>query len=245
MTEIKHNDAPVALITGAGRRIGAIIARHLHAAGFRVAVHCHHSIMEARALVDSLNALSANSAHVFIADLSSSASCQTLIDETLTWGIRLDLLVNNASIFTPDTKADWEALFNIHVKAPYALSLCAARYLDKTGGSIVNITDIHAEKPLKGYAMYGQSKAALLMQTKALARALAPGVRVNAIAPGAILWPERGNALDDEAKQRIIDKTPLKRHGAPEYVAQAVLFFANHAFITGESLRVDGGRGLS
>lgn len=236
--------APVALVTGAARRIGAAIVRHLHAAGFGVVIHCHQSQTEAHALENELNQQRADSVKVLIADLANPTSAHQLITEALSWAGRIDLLVNNASLFTRN-EADWDAMFTLNVKAPFLLSQAAFPHLSLTHGSIINITDIHADKPLKGYAIYCQSKAALSMQTKALAREFAPNVRVNAVAPGAIMWPEQDNQLNDILQQNIIEKTPLKRHGNPMFIAQAVLALAENAFITGQVLRVDGGRSVA
>ncbi len=233
----------VALVTGAARRIGAEIAEHLHCEGFRVAIHCHRSQAEAVALARRLNALRADSAKVFVADLCKPDTPKQLVQDTLAWAGRLDLLVNNASLFSRQ-ESDWGPMFTTHVRAPFQLSHAAYPSLAITAGSIINITDIHAEKPLKGYAMYCQSKAALNLQTKALALEFAPLVRVNAVAPGAILWPEKDNALNEEQQQQIIAKTPLKRHGNPVFIAKAVLALAENPFITGQILSVDGGRGL-
>lgn len=239
--------ARVALITGAGRRIGAVIAGTLHQAGFSVAIHCHHSRDEAEVLCDTFNNQRSNSARVFVADLTQKSGNQALITHVINWVGQMDLLVNNASIFTPtplDALNDvrWEALFSINVQAPFWLSFAARPYLAIQQGAIINITDIHAERPLKGYAEYCQTKAALLMQTKALACEFAPDIRVNAVAPGAIAWPEQENALDLASQEKIIAKTPLKRHGEPIFIAQAVLALAENRFITGQTLRVDGGR---
>ena len=240
--ENKH-DAPVALVTGASRRIGAAIAQHLQAAGFRVVIHCHQSRLVAQVLADEMNRLRGDSARVLSADLYDLDAAQQLLTDTLAWTGRIDLLVNNASMFSRN-ESDWEAMFTLNVKAPFLLSYAARPSLAKTHGSIINLTDIHADKPLKGYAVYCQSKAALSMQTKALAREFAPNVRVNAVAPGAIMWPEQGNQLSDEQQQMIIASTPLKRHGSPLFIAQAVLALAKNEFITGQTLSVDGGRGL-
>lgn len=237
-------DTRVALITGAARRIGATIARHLHQAGFRVVIHCHHSAAEGHALALKLNQIRPDSAYVLTADLCDSNFAEQLIRKTLDWAGQLDLLVNNASMFSRNL-SDWDAIFEINVKAPHLLSQAAFAALTKTQGSIINITDAHTDKPLKEYAVYCQSKAALTMQTKALARELAPNVRVNAVAPGAILWPEENNSLSHEQQQKIIDSIPLKCHGDPLYIAQAVLALADNAFITGQTLCVDGGRGLT
>lgn len=240
---------PVALVTGGARRIGAAITKHLHQEGFQVVIHCHHSICEAQELVSMLNHIRPQSAMALSADLGVPSNISSIITQTLAFGKRLNLLVNNASLFTRTNiqehhAMDWDAMFNINVKAPYLLSEAAYPALAKTTGSIINITDIHANTPLKNYSIYCQSKAALLMQTKSLAREYAPRVRVNAIAPGAIAWPEGENALNDSLQQHIINKTPLKRHGEPIYIAQALLALANNTFITGQVLAVDGGRSL-
>ena len=167
----------------------------------------------------------------------------------IAWGGRLDLLINNASIFQRSNYAEfsentWDNLFRTNVKAPFLLSLAARPYLASTLGVIINMTDIHGENPLKDYAEYCQSKAALIMQTKALAKEFAPEIRVNAVSPGAIAWPEQANSLTKEQQAQIIAKTPLKRHGDPVNIAQAVLALAKNSFITGQILKVDGGRSL-
>jgi len=232
-----------ALITGGARRIGAAIATHLHQAGFRVVIHCHHSCHVAQALMDTLNQCRANSAVVLSADLSVGQSLAQLISDAVHWAGQLDVLVNNASIFSRQD-ADWDRLFAVNVKAPYELSLAAYPHLVKTQGSIINITDTHARIPLKGYAVYSQTKAALAMQTKALALELAPHVRVNAVAPGAIIWPEGENGLTAEQQQSILSKTLLRRHGHPLFIAKAVLAFIENPFMTGQTTTVDGGRYL-
>lgn len=243
-------DEKVALVTGSARRIGAAIAEALHAAGFRVAIHCHHSLGDANALARQLNLIRADSACVFQEDLSHSGVFGKLIASIEAWAQRLDVLVNNASLFLQNDclefKAkDWRDLFMVNLQAPFELSIAAYPLLAVAQGSIINITDIHAEKPLKGHAVYCQTKAALLMQTKALARELAPRVRVNAVAPGAIVWPEKDNALSEEIQQQIIAKTPLRCHGEPIHIAQAVLALLENSFITGEVLHVDGGRSIN
>jgi pteridine reductase len=243
--------ARVALVTGAARRIGATIAHYLHQAGFRVVIHCHQSLQEATALAQILNSKKPHSALVLTADLTIKQDAINLITETILWAGQLDLLVNNASIFTFTSTEEnalddeqWNKLFTTNVKAPYWLSYTAHAFLAKQKGAIINITDIHAEHPLKGYSVYCQSKAALTMQTKSLAREFAPNVRVNAVAPGAIAWPENNNALSDTLQQKIIAETPLKQHGNPIFIAQAVLALADNPFITGQTLNVDGGRSL-
>lgn len=239
----------VALVTGGARRIGAAIVKSLHQAGFKVLIHCHHSLNEAEALLQILQQNRPDSATLMAKNLEDPQAATELIEETIAWGGRLDLLVNNASTFTPTDLANfeensWDALFQVNTKAPFLLSLAAYPYLKKQRGVIINLTDIHASQPLKGYAVYCQSKAALMMQTKALAREFAPEVRVNAVAPGAIIWPEHENALSIVAQQKIIAKTPLKQHGDPNYIAQAVLALADNPFITGQILNVDGGRSI-
>lgn len=239
----------VALVTGGGRRIGAAIVKHLHRAGFRLLIHCHNSLQEAQALATLLNGERPNSATVLQRDLSAANAAKQLLASAETHMGRLDLLVNNAALFKSSPphhfcETDWQSLFALNVKAPYQLSLAAFPYLSPRQGAIINITDIHAAKPLRDYGVYCQTKAALNLQTKALAKEFAPTVRVNAIAPGAILWPEKQNHLSDELKAKIIAKTPLRCHGEPEFIAQAVLALAENSFITGQVLPVDGGRSI-
>ncbi len=235
---------PVALVTGAAHRIGAVIAKHLHQAGFRVVVHCYLSLDAAAHLVAECNQIRDDSALVLSADLCSPAAPQDLVAAILAqWG-HLDLLVNNASVFSSHDE-DWEQMWRCNVQAPYQLSRVAFPHLSLTQGSIINITDIHAHTPLRHHPAYCQTKAALAMQTKALAQEFAPQVRVNAIAPGAIIWPEGENTLTQAKQEHIVSKTLLKRHGNPENIAQAVLYLVNNTYVTGQSLRVDGGRYLT
>jgi pteridine reductase len=241
--------AKVALVTGAARRIGAVVVKTLHAAGYKVVIHCHHSLQTADAIAAELNAQRAASALVIPKDLTVFNAAEEMISVIQNWAGRLDLLVNNASVFirsdlTTFAANDWDALFNTHVKAPFLLSLAARPLLSAQHGAIINVTDIHAEKPLKNYSVYCQSKAALEMQTKSLAYELAPEIRVNAIAPGAIIWPEDNNSLSLEIKEKIMAKIPLKKHGAPKYIADAVLALAENPYITGQILKVDGGRSV-
>lgn len=234
---------PVALITGSARRIGANIATYLHSRGFRVVIHCNKSKDEANSLVRELNKQRLDSAMLVALDLNSEKAAITLIAKAIAWAGRMDVLVNNASIFSAeDSKLDNMLLVN--VKIPFWLSKEAFSHLSKTNGCIINITDTHAKTPLKGYALYSQTKAALLMQTKALALDFAPKVRVNAVAPGAILWPEGDNSLSEEQRRSIIYKTPLKRHGSPDFIAKAVYSIIDNHFITGQELVVDGGRNI-
>ena len=240
---------PVALVTGSARRIGAEIVRALHQAGYCVVIHCHQSILDANQLAASLNALRPDSALVVEADLSDQVAVDEIINATVAWRGSLSVLVNNASVFTvTDLQTlntdGYQMLFAVNVFAPWRLSLQARPWLEKMHGSIINITDIHAEKPLKHYAEYCQTKAALWMQTKTLAREFAPHIRVNAVAPGAIIWPEETNALSQAMQDRIIANTPLKRHGEPKQIAEAVLALLTNSFMTGQVLRVDGGRSI-
>lgn len=239
----------VVLITGAARRVGAATARELHAAGARVAVHCRQSRDEADALCIELNRNRAGSAAVLQADLNDVGQCVRLVAESCAlWG-RLDVLVNNASTFFPTpigavNAQQWDDLFASNVRAPFFLAQAAAPHLKSARGCIVNIADIHAERPLKNYPVYSAAKAGLVMLTRSLACELAPEVRVNALAPGAILWPESG--LDAATQSKIIDRTFLKRQGTPEEIAKAVLFLIRDAtYTTGQVLNVDGGRSLN
>ena len=245
----KNIQAPVALVTGAAKRIGAEIARFLHQTGFLVVIHHHQSMKEAQNLTAALNQEKKESALALSADLTQKKACENLIADAFAWKNRIDVLVNNASCFIRTdlnhaSDDDWDKLFRTNVQAPFWLSLEAYPHLAENQGCIINITDTHADKPLKEYAVYVQSKATLAMQTKALACEFAPNVRVNAVAPGAIAWPEGENTLSESIKNKIIAQTPLKRHGEPRYIAQAVLALAQNPFITGETLRVDGGRTL-
>jgi len=240
---------PVALITGAARRIGATIARRLHAAGYDLALHCRHSRSELDALIAELERERARSTLALQADLQEIDRIDALIAATIARYGRLDALINNASAFFPTpvgeaTLAQWEALFGANVRAPFFLAQAAAPHLAARGGAIVNIVDIYAERPLPQHPIYSMSKAALGMMTKALARELAPAVRVNGVAPGAVLWPESGKSYADQ--EELIARTPLQRAGAPDDVASAVLWLLGDApFVTGEIVRVDGGRHLS
>lgn len=238
----------VALITGAARRIGAAIARMLHGQGMNVALHYRASAAEVRRLRDELDAARPGSAVIVQGELLESARLTGLAQEAAqAWG-RLDALVNNASAFFPTPvgavdDARWDALIGCNLKAPFFLAQAAAPALAARQGCIVNITDIHGERPLKGYSVYSISKAGLVMMTRALARELGPAVRVNGVAPGAILWPEDG--IDEAAKSAILAGTALKRQGEPEDIARAVLFLLRDApYVTGQIIAVDGGRSL-
>jgi pteridine reductase len=238
----------VALITGAARRVGAEIARSLHAAGADVMIHYRSSHQDAQALGAELNALRAGSAAIIEANLLSPDAPSRLVQASLDRFGHLDLLVNNASSFyaTPlgsITLAQWDDLMGTNLRAPLFLAQAVAASLAARRGLILNMIDIHGLRPLKHFPLYSAAKAGLTMLTRALARELAPEVRVNGIAPGPVLWPEHD--MDEALKREIIDKTALKRHGSPRDIARTVLFFAQDApYITGQVLAVDGGRSL-
>lgn len=240
---------PVALVTGAAKRIGATIARRLHAAGYDLALHCRRSRAELDALIADLEATRADSTLALQADLADTERLPALVASTIARFGRLDALINNASAFYPTpigsaTPEQWDDLFGANARAPFFLSQSAAPHLAARRGAIVNIVDIYAERPLPKHAIYAMSKAALAMMTLALARDLAPDVRVNGVAPGAVLWPESGKAYAD--REQLIARTPLGRTGTPEDVAGAVLWLLAEApFVTGEIVRVDGGRHLA
>jgi len=240
--------SPVALITGASRRIGAGIARHLHAHGYLLALHYLHSHAHIKTLANELNAIHPGSVYAFTADLRAPECLPELIGQVVAQFGRLDALINNASLFYPTpldetTPAQWDELFACNARAPFFLAKAAAPHLKASSGAIVNITDIYAHTPLRGHPIYSMSKAALMMATHSLALELAPKVRVNAIAPGAILWPEYGH--DPERERRLIASTPLARTGRVEEIADAVHWLLTSAhYTTGQVLRVDGGRSL-
>lgn len=248
---MQTNPSPLAgrvvLVTGAARRVGAAVALHLHSRGATVAIHYRNSVLEADTLADRLNAERPSSAFLVRADLDQMSELSGLIDDVVAEAGRLDALVNNASTFFPtpigqiDEQA-WTRLVGSNFMAPLFLAQAAAPHLRATKGSIVNITDVHAERPLKGYPLYCAAKGALLTLTRALAVELGPDVRVNAVAPGPILWPE--DQLEDRAERRAtIDHTLLKREGSPEDIAAAVGFLIVEAgYVTGQVINVDGGR---
>ena len=241
-------EGKVVLITGGARRVGAAVCRRLHGAGASLMLHYRNSAGEARLLQAELNHVRAQSVALIQADLLDLAKLPSLVDQTVMRFGRLDALVNNASSFfsTPMGEiqpAQWDDLMGTNVRAPLFLSQAAAAPLRKTQGSIVNISDIHAERPLRNYVVYSIAKSALTGLTRSLARELAPDVRVNAIAPGPILWPEGDESFDEVSRQRIISHTPLKREGTPDDIARAVHFLiADAPYVTGETLNVDGGR---
>ena len=238
------------LVTGAARRIGATISRTLHAAGGRVVLHCNRSRDEAERLSAELNGARAGSAAVVQADLLDLAALPKLVDEAARAFGRLDGLVNNASSFysTPFGKIserEWQDLIGTNLRAPLFLAQAAAPRLRESKGAIVNIVDIHAERPLANFLVYTVAKAGLAGLTRALAIELGPDVRVNGVAPGAILWPDAGEHFDTGEKSRILAQTPLGRIGDPADVAGAVKYLLFDApFVTGQILAVDGGRSL-
>lgn len=237
---------PVALVTGAARRLGAAIARRLHAAGYDLALHYRHSAADMAALVAGFEAARPGSAFSLQADLAEYDRLPELVAHTLGRYGRLDALVNNASAFSPTplgtiTPANWDAQFLINARAPLILAQAAAPHLKAARGAIVNLVDIYAERPLRDHVVYCMSKAALVAATRALALELAPEVRVNAIAPGAILWPEEGKA--EAAKSALLARTPLARTGSEDDIADAVLWLLQGAsYTTGHVLPVEGGR---
>lgn len=240
----------VALVTGSARRIGAEIAQVLHEAGMNIVLHYNASEGEAIQLCEQLNDKRKQSAAAIHAELLDSEIGKTLIQQATEVWQRLDLLVNNASRFyrTPwgeTTEYAWDELMNINLKAPFFLSQAAAPFLAAHQGSIVNITDIHAKRPIRDYGVYCISKSGLTMMTKVLAKELGPLIRVNAVAPGAILWPEGQNTLGERDKQHIIDDTILQQPGHPNDIAKAVLYLTRDAnYMTGQVLVIDGGRTL-
>jgi pteridine reductase len=237
---------PVALVTGAARRVGAAIARRLHAAGYDLALHYRQSRADMDALVAELEATRPDSTLALQADLDAWDRLPELVAHTVGRFGRLDALVNNASAFTPTplgtiTPDAWDSQFLTNARAPLALAQAAAPHLAASGGAIVNLTDIYAERPLRDHLVYCMSKAALVAATRGLALELAPRVRVNAIAPGAILWPDSGKS--EAAKAALLAKTPLARTGDEREVAEAVRWLLQDAtYTTGQVLRLDGGR---
>jgi pteridine reductase len=237
------------LITGGARRVGAVIARTLHAAGANLVVHYRRSASEAAQLADELNARRPKSTVTIQADLLDIGQLPSLVEFAQRTFGGLDVLVNNASSFYPTpvgeiTPAAWDDLMGSNLKVPLFLSQAAAPALRKSHGLIVNIVDIHSLRPLRNYTVYCAAKAGLHMLTRSLAKDLGPEVRVNGISPGPVLWPE--NQSGGEAREKIVESTILKRMGTPEDIARTVLFFATSApFITGQILAVDGGRSVA
>ena len=238
----------VVLVTGAARRIGAAIVTRLQQNGARVAIHYRSSAADADALAALLNEQRQDSAATFQADLLDPDGISALIAAVIAWGGRLDGLINNASTFyaTPIgeiTEAHWEDLVGSNFKAPLFLSQEAVPHLRETGGSIINIVDIHAQRPLRDHPVYSPAKAALAMLTRSLAKDLAPDVRVNGVSPGAILWPEDG--MTESVQQTILQQVPMERAGTPDDIAGCVLYLLRDAtYVTGQIITVDGGRSI-
>ena len=238
------------LITGGAKRVGAAICRRLHGAGANLMLHYRASAGEARLLQAELNHARPNSVSLIQADLLDLNKLPSVVEQTLQAFGRLDALVNNASTFFPTTvgeitEASWNDLIGTNLQVPLFLAQAAAPALRKAQGAIVNLSDIHAERPLKNYVVYSIAKSGLAGLTRSLARELAPEVRVNAVAPGPILWPD-DESFDELSRQRIISHTPLKREGTPDDIARAVHFLlADANYITGETINVDGGRNMA
>jgi pteridine reductase len=236
------------LVTGAARRIGAAIATSLHDAGADIALHYRNSAAEAAALADAFNDQRDNSAATFKADLLNTSALSDLVSDVTKWHGRLDVLINNASTFYPTpvgeiSEEDWTSLVGSNLKAPLFLAQAAMAELARCEGSIVNIIDIHAQRPLRDHSVYGSAKAGLAMLTRSLAKDLAPHVRVNGVAPGAILWPEQG--MTETVKDHILEQIPLRRAGHPADIASLVLYLVRDAdYITGQIIAVDGGRSI-
>ena len=243
-----RHDRPVVLITGAGKRVGATIARTLHGAGYDLALHYRRSRDEAQALAVSLEQARAGSTYCVQAELAELDRLPELVDQVLAHYGRLDALINNASAFYPTpigtaTPAQWQELFASNAQAPFFLAQAAVPALRERSGAIVNLVDIYAERPLANHTLYCMAKAALEAMTRSLALDLGPAIRVNGVAPGAVMWPSEGKAYDD--KQAMLERTPLKRAGSPDDVASAVLWLLRDArFVTGQIIRIDGGRTL-
>lgn len=240
----------VVLITGAAKRVGAAIAQHCHQLGMRLAIHYRESAQHASTLCTNFNQQRKNSAIALKADLCDTDKLEGLIAQVLgEWG-QLDVLINNASSFYPVplakvTSKEWEELMTSNLKAPFFLSQLAAPHLKQQKGCIINLVDIQARRPLKNYSVYCIAKAGLVMLTKSLAKELGPEIRVNAIAPGIVLWPDDETEFNEALREKIIARNVLKRAGTPQDIAKTAIFLINYAnFITGQIIAVDGGRSL-
>jgi pteridine reductase len=238
-----------ALITGGAKRIGAVTTQTLHQAGYNVIIHCRLSRQAADKLAVELNNSRADSARVIQGDLNNETVYDQLIEEAYQCWNRLDVLVNNASSFYPTpvgsiTLDDWHNLLNSNLKAPLFLAQAAAPYLKQVEGNIINMTDVHAQRPMKDHPVYCAAKAGLVMLTMSLAKELGPEVRVNSVAPGAILWPD--NDMPEHTKKLILERTTLKKPGDPIDIARTILFLVRDAhYITGQVIAVDGGRTIN
>ena len=240
----------VALVTGGAKRVGAAIVRQMHEAGYNIMLHYRSSATEARALAAELNLQRPDSVALAQADLLNISGLPVLVQQTVSRFGRLDALINNASSFFPTPVGDidehgWQDLIGSNLKAPLFLAQAAAPELRRTQGAIVSIADIHAERPMRQHVVYSIAKAGLVAMTRSLARELAPEVRVNAVAPGANLWPDGESVFDEVARQRIVSTIPLKRIGEPTDLARTIRFLITDApYITGQIIAVDGGRSI-
>lgn len=249
MKPLHHHNSPVALITGAARRIGACLARRLHQQGYRVLVHYNRSQGDAERLASELNSNSPASAYCLQADLTDSRQIEQLAEQAQRHWNRVDLLVNNASTFYPTPldsldENQWHDLIGSNLKAPLWLAKALVAPLREQQGTIINIVDVHAQRPLQGFSAYSIAKAGLAMLTQSLAKELAPTIRVNGVAPGPILPPEGAAKRDPIEEQQALDKTLLGRYGAPDDIADTVIFLAQQQYITGQLIAVDGGKSL-
>jgi|AOAMet2_C49A8_35_1029299.scaffolds.fasta_scaffold02791_1 pteridine reductase len=235
-----------ALITGGAARIGAQIVKTLHHNQFNIIIHCNQSKDKAQLLCDELNLIRANSAEIVSGNLNNIDELDSLVSSIKS----IDLLVNNASVFYPKSvedseMKDWDDVININLKAPFFLSKGLSKTLSKNDGSIINIIDIHSERPLKKHAIYNISKAGLKMLTQTLAKELAPKIRVNGVSPGSILWPQDSAEISEDDKNLMLERIALHRQGSPQDIADTVLFLANSNYITGQIINIDGGRTLN
>ena len=235
-----------ALITGGAARIGAQIARTLHENNFKIIIHCNQSLEKAQLLSDELNSISQDSSEVISGNLNDIENISSIVNSIDS----LDLLVNNASVFYPKSVDnseidDWNDVINVNLRAPFFLSKGLSKKLSIRSGSIINIIDIHADRPLKNHAVYNISKAGLKMMTQTLAKELAPNIRVNGVSPGSILWPEASAEISEVEKKLMLERIALNRQGSPQDIADTVLFLANSDYITGQIINIDGGRTLN
>ena len=235
-----------ALITGGAARIGAQIAKTLHNNDFNIIIHCNQSKDKAQLLCDELNLLKEKSAKVVVGNLNNIDSISKIVESVES----IDLLVNNASVFYPlsvdeSDSENWDNILDVNLKAPFFLSKGLSQKLNSSEGSIINIIDIHADRPLKKHSVYNISKAGLKMLTLTLAKELAPSIRVNGVSPGSILWPQEGAEISESDKSIMLERIALKRQGSPQDIADTVLFLANSNYLTGQIINVDGGRTLN
>ena len=235
-----------ALVTRGAARIGAQIAKTLHDNNFNIIIHCNESLEKAEILSEKLNSKRKNTVEVVSGNLNSIDSIKSIVDSIDS----LDLLVNNASVFYPKSVEDsdikvWDEVLNVNLRAPFFLSRGLSEKISTTSGAIINIIDIHSERPLKNHAVYNISKSGLKMMTQTLAKELAPSVRVNGVSPGSILWPEASAEISDLEKKLMLERIALNKQGSPQDIADTVLFLANSQYITGQIINIDGGRTLN